>query len=282
MTRGRESAALFVVFSPMNRKLLVSSLAAGALLAVPAAADAAAVQPVYIPGHPSCADRGYDHEIKFYPAYSGAQAQDGVTVRLTVGQDVAWTASKPIGAVIVAGEENANAYEYPDGSAGDYGLRAPGNYYEPYDVRVCWDDETPAPPPPADTPAPTPPPAPAVDTPAPSAPPAQPVVPAPAPQVLGVKSIKASSKLTGPSGCVGRIVKARVTGQGIMKTTFRLDGKRVKTVAGPGSFRVRTATLREGVHRIKARVVLSGAPARTHVVSFQRCVAKRIVPRFAG
>ena len=55
----------------MNRKLIVSTLVAGAALAVPATAGAAAVEPVYLPGHPSCADRGYDHEIKFYPASSG-------------------------------------------------------------------------------------------------------------------------------------------------------------------------------------------------------------------
>ena len=95
-------------------------------------------------------------------------------------------------------------------------------------------------------------------------------------------TVATSSKLVGPSGCVGRIVKARVTGTGIVKATFRLDGKVVETVAGPGSLRVRTATLREGVHKIKARVVFADARARTHVMSFQRCIARRIVPRFAG
>ena len=131
-----------------------------------------------------------------------------------------------------------------------------------------------------DTPAP---PAPPAETPAPPAPPvvvAPPAAPAAAPQTRA--AVQPSSKLTGPAGCVGRLVKATVSGQGIVKTTFRLDGRTVKTVAGPGSFKVRTATLRAGVHRIKARVQLAGARPRTHVVSFQRCVAKRIAPRFAG
>jgi pyruvate/2-oxoglutarate dehydrogenase complex dihydrolipoamide acyltransferase (E2) component len=270
----------------MSLKLLVPTLAAGALLAVPAIAGAAAVQPVYLPGHPSCAERGYDHEIKFYPAYSGTRTQDGVTVALTVDHGVAWKASKPLGAVIVTGESSANAYEYPAGSTADYDLQAPGGYYKLHKVRFCWDDEQPAPPPPpvppVDTPAPPPaPPAPPAATPAPPAPPAVALPPAaPAPQARA--AVRPSSKLTGPAGCAGRLVKATVSGQGIVRTTFRLDGRTVKTVAGPGSFKVRTATLRAGVHRIKARVELAGARPRTHVVSFQRCVAKRIAPRFAG
>jgi hypothetical protein len=268
----------------MSLKLLVPTLAAGALLAVPATAGAAAVEPVYLPGHPSCAERGYDHEIKFYPAYSGTRTADGVTVDLTVDHGVAWKASKPVGAVIVSSQESSYAYEYPAGSAGDYDLRAPGGkYYKLHKVRVCWNDETPAPPPPVETPAPPPP----AETPAPPAPPvvvAAPAAPAPAPAVVpqARAAVQPSSRLTGPAGCAGRLVKATVTGQGIVKTTFRLDGRTVKTVAGPGSFRVRTATLRAGVHRIKARVELAGARPRTHVVSFQRCIVKRIAPRFAG
>ena len=42
---------------------------------------------------------------------------------------------------------------------------------------------------------------------------------------------------------------------------------------------------RLGVHRIKAKVTYygrSGTKGRTHVVTFQRCVVKKIAPRFAG
>ena len=269
----------------MTLKLLVPTLAAGALLAVPAVAGAATVKPVYVSGHPSCYERGYDHEIKFHPAETGTRSEGGVSVSMTVGKYVDWTASKPIAAVIAAGGAGSNVYAYADGSAGDTGLRAPdGRLYKPYKVRFCWDDEKPQPPAPPVPPAPETP-APPVETPAPpapAAPPAAPAAPAVVPAVVPATTVATSSKLIGPSGCVGRIVNARVTGTGIVKATFRLDGKVVKTVGGPGSLRVRTATLREGVHKIKARVVFADARARTHVVSFQRCIARRIVPRFAG
>ena len=232
----------FDVLARMDRKLIVSTLVAGAALAVPATAGAAAVEPVYLPGHPSCADRGYDHEIKFYPASSGTpdggrrhRRPDG-----RPGRRLLATASKPIGAVIVSGESSSNAYAYPDGSTADYGLRAPGGkYYKLHKVRVCWDDETPrrraapgAAARAARAAAPPAPPAPPAESPAAPATPAP-----PAPRVLGAIAFKPSSKLTGPAGCAGRIVKATVSGRGIVKTTFRLDGRRVKTVAGPAPSR---------------------------------------------
>jgi hypothetical protein len=76
-----------------------------------------------------------------------------------------------------------------------------------------------------------------------------------------------------------------VSGRQIAKVVFSLDGKRVRTVKGAGSFSVRSSTLSAGVHRIKAKVTYKAASrtrARTHVVTFQRCVVERVAPRFAG
>ena len=66
---------------------------------------------------------------------------------------------------------------------------------------------------------------------------------------------------------------------------FRLDGRKVKTTAGAGAYKVKTSKLGIGVHRIKAKVTYSersGTKGRTHVVTFQRCAVKKIAPRFAG
>ncbi len=266
------------------RRTVVPFLAAGALLIVPAAASAASVEPSFHAGNPTCMDLGYNHELKFDPPSAGSQSGDGVTVEMSLGGDafgalVDWTASAPIDAVIVKGGPNANAYAYPGGSSGDTGLHSPFNgpdkYYGLSHVNFCWDDQTPPDdktPPPADQP-------PAVQPPA--------VLP-PATQtgdVLGAQVVSGRSRLLGPSGCAGRTVKATVKGRRIAKVTFLLDGKRVKVVKGAGSYSVDSSTLAEGVHRIKARVSYESASqtrSRTHLVTFQRCIKRKIVPRFAG
>ena len=107
----------------------------------------------------------------------------------------------------------------------------------------------------------------------------------PAHAVHAVEVLSGRSRLRGPSGCVGRTVKASVRGRAIAKVAFSLDGKRVKTIAGPGSYAVKSSTLSAGLHRIRARVTFkAGAETRprTHVVTFQRCVVRRVAPRFAG
>ena len=254
-------------------------LAAGALLIAPAAASAASVEPAYHAGNPTCADLGYAHELKFDPPGAGSKSGDGVTVELSLGADafgslVGWTSSAPIDAVIVKGGPNANAYAYPGESSGDTGLHSPFNgpdkYYGLSHVDFCWDDQTP----PQEQP-------PAVHPPAVLPPAALP----PAGEVLGEQASSARSRLLGPSGCAGRTVKATVKGRRIAKVTFLLDGKRVRVVEGPGSYAVKTSTLAAGVHHIKARVAYeAGAqtPGRTHILAFQRCVKRKIVPRFAG
>jgi hypothetical protein len=267
------------------RRTVVPFLAAGALFVVPAAASAASVAPAFVDGNPTCADLGYAHGIKFDPPNAGSQSAGGVTVDLSIGADafgklVDWTASAPIDAVIVKGGSNANVYAYPGGSSGDTGLHTPFNgpdkYYGLSHVDFCWDDQAPpAEQPPAEQPPVQQPPA--VQPPAPPAPPAG--------EVLGEQIVSGKSRLLGPSGCAGKTVKATVKGSRIAKVTFLLDGRKVKVVNGAGSYSVKSSTLAAGVHRIKARVTYEAASrtkARTHVVTFQRCVKRRIVPRFAG
>ena len=269
------------------RRTIVPFLAAGALFIVPAAASAASVVPSLHEGNPSCMDLGYNHELKFDPPSAGSKSGDGVTVDMSVGADafgslVDWTSSAPIDAVIVKGGPNANVYAYPGESSGDTGLHSPfngpDNYYGLSHVSFCWDDQTPPPddktPPPTDQ---TPPPV-VTTPPAVQAPPAT-------GEVLGEQIVSGSSRLRGPSGCAGRTVKATVKGRRIAQVTFLLDGRKVKVVQGAGSYSVKSSTLKAGVHRIKARVTYESASAtksRTHLVTFQRCIKRKIEPRFAG
>jgi hypothetical protein len=286
----------------LTPRRVVPFLAAGALFLVPGAAQAASVDPALIDGNPSCADLGYPHEIKFDPPAAGSKSADGVTVDMALGADqygslVGWTSSAPIDAVIVKGGPNALSYVYAGGSSGDTGLHTPFNgpdkYYGLSHVNFCWDDQTPPPddktPPPGDeTPPPpgdeTPPPAdqtpPAGEQPPAITPPA-----VPSAGVLGEQVRSGVSRLTGPSGCAGRTVKATVSGRAIKTVTFTLDGKRVKRVSGAGSYSVRSATLPTGIHRIRAKVTFKAAAhtrSRTHLLTFHRCATKRVAPRFAG
>jgi hypothetical protein len=265
------------------RRAAAPLVAAGALLALPAIAGAATVEPVYHAGNPTCADLGYSHGVKFDPPSAGSRSADGVTIDMSLADDqfgklVSWTASAPIDAVLVKGGANANAYVYPGESSGDTGLHTPFNgpdmYYGLSHVDFCWDDQTP-PPPAGQNPPPV------VTVP----PPAQPGEP-PAGEVLGEEPIVAGkSRMRGPSGCIGTTVKATVKGSRIAKVTFLLDGRKAKVVKGAGSFSVKSSTLSAGVHRIKARVTYEAASAtapRTHVLTFQRCIKRKIAPRFAG
>jgi hypothetical protein len=317
------------------RRVAVPFLAAGALVLVPGAAQAASTDPTYMDGNPSCATLGYPHEIKFDPPNAGSKSADGVTVDMSLGSDqfgtlVNWTSSKPIDAVIVKGGPNANAYVYAAGSTGDTGLHTPFNgpdkYFGLSHVNFCWDDETPPggeeppppgedcpppkgeepppggeePPPPGGENPPPPggenPPPPGGENPPPPAgenpPPPAGATPPPittssvteAGGVLAKEARSGRSRLSGPTGCVGRTVKAKVSGRAIRTVTFYLDGKRVKRTNGAGAYTVRSASLSDGVHRIKAKVRCKASAAtasRTHVLTFHRC-ARQIAPQFTG
>jgi hypothetical protein len=102
-------------------------------------------------------------------------------------------------------------------------------------------------------------------------------------------STSASARLRGPSGCVPRPFRARVSDREIAQVTFFVDGTRRQTIkAKPGqtvfSLRVDPRRQNLGRHRITAKVRFtanSATQARTLRLVYQRCnTPKR--PRFTG
>ncbi len=97
----------------------------------------------------------------------------------------------------------------------------------------------------------------------------------------------ASADLSGPSDCVRRPFRARVTGQELFQVVFFVDGQERNTV-GAKDGRT-TATLRidprgqdRSVHRVTATVRFTGAsaePERTLRLVYRRC-DKASTPRF--
>ena len=104
------------------------------------------------------------------------------------------------------------------------------------------------------------------------------------------RQVRGRARLRGPSGCVYRTFRANVTGRQIRRVTFYVDGRRVavrRARNGQRRFtaRVTPGRLSLGVHRVTARVVFrstSRTPARTLVLSFQRCARQAPSPRFTG
>jgi hypothetical protein len=81
-----------------------------------------------------------------------------------------------------------------------------------------------------------------------------------------------------------------VSGKRIVKVTFYLDGKKVKTLTKPnkGSGWVLPLNVRRlayGSHRVQAKVQFakaSGTKAKTMRLSFSRCGAAAAQPQFTG
>jgi hypothetical protein len=101
-----------------------------------------------------------------------------------------------------------------------------------------------------------------------------------------------SAKLRGPSGCpTTTAVAATVTGRRIVRVTFYVDNKKVKTLTRPnrkGGQWVLPMNVRRfafGTHRVRARIVFarsSQTPARTLRLSFNRCRPASVTPKFTG
>jgi hypothetical protein len=134
--------------------------------------------------------------------------------------------------------------------------------------------------PPTDEPPVTPPP-PVVTT-----------VAAPKIQVSPDRVKPGSAKLAGPSGCSRTsAVAATVTGRRIVKVTFYVDGKKVKTLTkanksgGRWVLPLNVKRLAFGAHRVQAKIQFaksSETRAKTLRFSFDRCSAAAARPQFTG
>jgi len=120
------------------RKITPWVLALGLLLAlcvltIGKPAGAASVNPVFVPGNPTCEELGYAYGFRVDPPTAGTYTlPDGtntVTVTTTDGVNFDWTSTLGMDAVIAKGGPNANVYKYdpPQESKGDTDLHSPIN-----------------------------------------------------------------------------------------------------------------------------------------------------------
>jgi Prealbumin-like fold domain len=125
-------------------------------------------------------------------------------------------------------------------------------------------------------------------------PPATPPTSTPTAQikVSPARVVPGSAKMKGPRVCTrSNAVAATVTGKRIVKVTFYVDGRRVKTLTKPngkgGAFKlpINVRKLGYGSHRLIAKVQFaksSGTKARTLRLSFSRCASAAAQPKFTG
>jgi Prealbumin-like fold domain len=128
--------------------------------------------------------------------------------------------------------------------------------------------------------------------PPPVAPPSPKLPAAPKIQVSPERVRTGSAKLRGPSGCPRTgTVAATVSGRRIVKVTFYVDGKKVKTLTkanGKGGTWVPPLNIKRlayGAHRVRATVQFaksSQTKAKTLRFSFDRCHAAAAQPKFTG
>ena len=91
-------------------------------------ASSASVAPVFVEGNPSCADLGFDFEVKADPPNAGDYSNGTLDVTVTRdGASFDWTSNIGVLAVIAKGGPNANVYHYDPASFGDDDLVAPIN-----------------------------------------------------------------------------------------------------------------------------------------------------------
>lgn len=100
-----------------------------------------------------------------------------------------------------------------------------------------------------------------------------------------------TARVSGTSGCAtSDVAVARVSGRRIVKVSFYVDTKKVKTLnkANRGNqwvLSVRLHRLAYGTHRVQARVEFSGSSqtkAKTLPLSFSRCRSSAVRPQFTG
>jgi hypothetical protein len=101
-----------------------------------------------------------------------------------------------------------------------------------------------------------------------------------------------SATLRGPSGCpTTSAVAATVSGRRIVKVTFYVDNKKVKTLTQPNKsggrwvLPMNVKRFAFGTHRVQARIQFarsSQTKARTLRMSFSRCHPANVTPKFTG
>jgi hypothetical protein len=141
------------------------------------------------------------------------------------------------------------------------------------------------------TPTPPPPPQePPTDTPPADQPPAVQAV-SPQVRVSPARVRPGSVKLRGPSGCpTTSAVAAAVSGRRIVKVTFYVDGKKVKTLSEPNRdgrwvLPMNVKRFAFGTHRVRVTVQFarsSQTKAKTLRLSFSRCHSAVVKPQFTG
>ena len=105
---------------------------------------------------------------------------------------------------------------------------------------------------------------------------------------LAVRSGRAT--LYGPRGCPITATTAFVKGRRILRVTYYVDGRAVRTLthankAGHFTLRLRLKGLRTGPHRLSARIQFAGdSNTRTQTLrlSFVRCRGGAVTPNFTG
>ena len=115
--------------------------------------------------------------------------------------------------------------------------------------------------------------------------------PSPQIQVSPEVARPGSAKLSGPNGCPDtNAVAATVSGKRIVKVTFYVDNKKVKTLTKPNkggkwALSVNMRKIAYGSHKVQAKVEFaksSGTKAKTLRLSFSRCGANSVKPQFTG
>ena len=101
-----------------------------------------------------------------------------------------------------------------------------------------------------------------------------------------------SARLRGPSGCpTTSAVAATVSGRRIVKVTFYVDSKKVKTLTQPNKsggrwvLPMNVKRFAFGSHRVQARIQFarsSQTKSRTLRLSFSRCHPANVKPKFTG
>ncbi|MEA2392840.1 MAG: hypothetical protein QOJ82_731 [Solirubrobacteraceae bacterium] len=115
--------------------------------------------------------------------------------------------------------------------------------------------------------------------------------PAPGIGVSPERAVPGTARLRGPTGCPTTKASASVSGSKIVKVTFFVDNKKVKTLTKPNqsggrwTLPLNVAKYSFGSHRVQARIEFaksSGTGTKTLRLSFNRCRSSLVKPKFTG